>query len=246
MATLGEVLLTPTRIYARAILAAREALVASRHGPARPRPHHRRRSAGQRAARPAGRPCGPARPRPLAHAVGHAAVRRPGRDGRRRAARDVQRRARHGRRRAPRRPCRSRSTPSPRHGIDGVARRRGRRGRGSVGGARYVEGPLDGRCGERPHRRRRVGRGLEPAGAARGGRRAASSAGRSSSSSRTGPARRSTGPSEQGIDTALVPGGDDAALADALAACPGRCRRPGRATCGSSVRRCSRPSRSAS
>ena len=55
MATLGEVLLTPTRIYARTILAARAADRA-RRGSARPRPYHRRRPAGQCPAGPAGRP----------------------------------------------------------------------------------------------------------------------------------------------------------------------------------------------
>ena len=49
MATLGEVLLTPTRIYARAVLAAARAR-RRRPRPPRPRPHHRRRPARERAA----------------------------------------------------------------------------------------------------------------------------------------------------------------------------------------------------
>ena len=77
-------------------------------------------------------------------------------------------------------------------------------------------------------RGRRVRRRFEPACAPRRGRGAASSAGRSSSSSPIGRARRSTGRAEQGIDTALVPDGDDATLADALAAAAARRRRPRR------------------
>ncbi len=88
MATLGEVLLTPTRIYARAVLAAREV-----GRPARPGPHHRRRPARQRAAGPAARAGRPAGPGALGDAVGHAPVRRPRRPRRRGAAGDVQRRA---------------------------------------------------------------------------------------------------------------------------------------------------------
>ena len=76
-ATLGDVLLTPTRIYARAILdCAGDLEAAGGTRPPRPRPHHRRRPARQRAAGAAGRPRGAARPRPLADAVGHAADRR--------------------------------------------------------------------------------------------------------------------------------------------------------------------------
>ena len=143
MATLGEVLLTPTRMYARAVLAARAARPGDRDGRPRPGPHHRRRIAWQRAAGPARWPGGAPRPGALAHALGDAPVRGARRAGRRRAARHVQRRHRDGGRSCPRTP------------------RRGDRGRwpgrastacivgevieaSTVGGARYVEGPLEG------------------------------------------------------------------------------------------------------
>ena len=117
MATLGEVLLTPTRIYARAVLGARAAVRAAGPRPARHRPHHRRRAARQRAAGAARRPGGPSRPGPLADAVGHAPVRRARRSRRRRAARDVQRWARDGHRRCPRRRRPRSSSTAAEHGI---------------------------------------------------------------------------------------------------------------------------------
>ena len=55
MATLGEVLLTPTKIYAKAVLAARAALGRSGHDIHGARAHHRRRTARQRPAGAAGR-----------------------------------------------------------------------------------------------------------------------------------------------------------------------------------------------
>ena len=99
MATLGEVLLTPTRIYARAILAARGrrsqpawTSTAWRTSPAG--------AAGQRPARAPRWPGCPAGPGALADAVGHAPVRGAGWPGRRGAAGHVQRRARDDRGRA--------------------------------------------------------------------------------------------------------------------------------------------------
>ena len=142
MATLGEVLLTPTRIYALAVLAAREAVVAAGARHPRPRPHHRRRPARKRAAGASGRAGRAARSVALADALGHAPVRGARRARRRRAAGHLQRRPRHGDGRAARAPCRR---PWPRW-----------RGRGSrppssgrswtaaaIGGARYVEGALE-------------------------------------------------------------------------------------------------------
>ena len=73
MATLGEVLLTPTRIYARAVLRCPGRGPCRRRRPPRPRPHHRRRAARERAARAARRPRGAARPEPLDDAVGRCA-----------------------------------------------------------------------------------------------------------------------------------------------------------------------------
>ena len=65
-AALGEVLLTPTRIYARAVLAPARRARGGRPRAPRPRPHHRRRPARQRAAGAARRARRPARPRSLA------------------------------------------------------------------------------------------------------------------------------------------------------------------------------------
>ncbi len=75
MATLGEILLTPTRIYARAILDARVAVRERGARFPRSRPHHRGRAARQRAAGAAERPGCPARPGAMDDAVGHAPVR---------------------------------------------------------------------------------------------------------------------------------------------------------------------------
>ena len=55
LATLGDVLLTPTRIYALDVLALRDDLDAARPAPRRHRAHHRRRAARQPAARGARR-----------------------------------------------------------------------------------------------------------------------------------------------------------------------------------------------
>ena len=67
-------------------------------------------------------------------------------------------------------------------------------------------------------RRRRVRERVEPAGPGRGRRPAARSAARSRSCSRTARAPALDWAAEQGIETALVPGGDDATLAETLAA----------------------------
>ena len=103
MATLGEVLLTPTRIYARALLDVREDLVArgrDLHGLAHIT------GGGLPGNVPRALPEGlSARldPFALVDAIGHAAVRGARRDGRCRGARDVQRRDRHDRHPAARR-----------------------------------------------------------------------------------------------------------------------------------------------
>ena len=97
LATLGEVLLTPTRIYARAVLGLRDAL-AARRADLRGVAHIT--GGGLPGNVPRALPAGPrraARPGALADAVGHAAVRGPRRARRRRAAGDVQRRHRDGR-----------------------------------------------------------------------------------------------------------------------------------------------------
>ena len=142
LATLGEVLLTPTRIYARAVLAARAAVVDAGHdlhglahitGGGLPGNVPRALPDGL------GARLDPARWR---DAVGHAPDRRARGPRGRRAAGDVQRRARHDRRPAAR---------GSRRGPGGVRRARHRerdRRRGaspteSLGGARYVEGALE-------------------------------------------------------------------------------------------------------
>ena len=75
MATLGEILLTPTRIYARSVAGRPRRSPAGRPRHPRHRPHHRWRPARQRPARAPGRARGSPGPEPLADAVGHAAVR---------------------------------------------------------------------------------------------------------------------------------------------------------------------------
>ena len=141
LATLGEVLLTPTRIYARAVLAARAAAVDAGHdlhglahitGGGLPGNVPRALPDGLG---------GPPGPRALAHAVGHAPDRRARRPRGRRAAGDVQRWARHDRR-----PAAGGSRPGQaafaEHGIESAIV-------GEVlptealGGARYVEGALE-------------------------------------------------------------------------------------------------------
>ena len=93
-----------------------------------------------------------------------------------------------------------------------------------LGGARYVEGPLgDGRVSDRADRGRRLGCGLEPAGAGGGGRARRARRRRSSSSFADRACPALDWAAEQGIETALVPGGDDATLAETLAG--GRARR---------------------
>ena len=209
LATLGEVLLTPTRIYARASSRCAQALVArgrDLHGLA-----HVTGGGlpGQRAARAARGPGGAPRPGALGDALGDAPVRGARRAGRRGAARDVQRRPRDGRGRAARRPVRRPSASLRGARARGDARRRGRRGRG-LGGARYVEGPLRGRvAGERPDRRRRLRRRLEPAGAARRRRDRGELGGEIVLVSPTGRARRSTGRRSRGSTPRWSPGGDD-------------------------------------
>ena len=156
------------------------------------------------------------------------------------AAGDVQRRPRDGRGRAGRRRSRRRSTPLAEHGIDGDGRRRGRRRRRRLGRRALRRGAARGRRVSD----RRIAVGVSGAGSnlralrrGRGARRARRRDRRSSSP--TGPCPALDWAAEQGIETALVPGGDDATLA----ATPGRGRAPTSsslpATCGSSGRRCS-------
>ena len=142
MATLGEVLLTPTRIYARAVLAARAELRAAGHdihGIAHIT------GGGLPGNVPRALPDGLAArldPSALADAVGHAPVRRAGRARRRGAARDVQRRPRDGR---------GRAAGGGRGGDRGARRRTGSRRSSSARwstrptrpATRYVEGALE-------------------------------------------------------------------------------------------------------
>ena len=171
-ATLGEVLLTPTRIYARDLLATPRR--ARGRGPRGPRhgPHHRRRAPGQRAAGAAGGPRGAPGPVALAAAVGHARARRAGRHRRAGAAGDVQRRARDGRGRAARGGGTRRWSWRRR-----AVCRRGSSARSwtaaAIGGT--VRGGGAG-PGERTDRGRGLGDRVEPAGAGR--RRGARRAGR--------------------------------------------------------------------
>ena len=199
MATLGEVLLTPTRIYARAVLAAARGGRAAGARPPRPRPHHRRRPARQRAAGAAGRrwargstrragrcprscacsgrwagstttSCG----RPSTAASAWSWSCRPAAVSRPLALAGAGTRDRR-----PRSSARSSTAAARRRG----SLRRGRRSRPSR---------------ERPDRGRRLGRRLQPAGARRrrGARRARRRDRRSSSP--TGPARPSTGRRSRG------------------------------------------------
>ena len=140
-----------------------------------------------------------ARPVALADAVGHAPVRRARRAGRRGAAGDVQRRPRDGRGACRRRRSRPRSSAFAAHGDPADARRRGRR----RAGARAARATSRGRSRvprepRRADRGRRLGRRVEPAGAARPPRPGRARRRRSSSSSPTGPARRSTGRRSRG------------------------------------------------
>ena len=136
MATLGEVLLTPTRIYARDVLAIRAALVAAGLRPARRSPTSRAAGCRQRAARAARR----------ASARGSTRRRWPmpsvmrllgalGGDRGRRAARDVQRRPRAWSLVVPaaRSPARSRARPARGIAACRLARGRGRRRRDARG-----------------------------------------------------------------------------------------------------------------
>ena len=195
-ATLGDVLLTPTRIYARDLLAIRAALEAAGHEVRGHRAHHRRRPAGQRAARAAGGARRAPRPGRLADAVGHAPAGRARRDRGRRS-------------------CARRSTAGS--GWSLVVPAGGRRarpwswraGRGipawvvgevveaaAIGGRRYVEE------GQRDGERQDRGRGLGDAGRTCGRwsrrRDAARWAARSCSSSRTARAPGSTGRRSRG------------------------------------------------
>ena len=141
MATLGEVLLTPTRIYAPVGAGGTSGGPGHGRGHPRARPHHRRRAAGQRAARSRRGPGGAARPGALDDAVGHAPVRGPRRAGGRRDASHLQRRARHGRR------------PAAGRGRDGIGAFEADGipavvvgevvDAATLGGLRYVEGPLE-------------------------------------------------------------------------------------------------------
>ena len=125
----------------------------------------------------------------------------------------------------------------------------------SVGGARYVERPLEAATvrRDRPDRRRRLRRRVEPARAASRPLAAASSAARSSSCSPIAPARRSTGRRSRGSRRRSFPAATTRRSPTTLAAVAPRCgrarrlhadRRPGRARClrpaGSStrIRRC--------
>ena len=204
MATLGDVLLTPTRIYARAdprrpasgVGPAATTCTAWRTSPAAACPgtcHGPCRTSGRAA-----------RPGPLADAVGHAGLRGARRARRRGAPGDIQRRTRDGRWscRAPRRPPRSRRSRA-------WASRRRSSARSSrrptpmapAMSRRPSRASRDGhRIGAivRPDRGRGVGRRLEPAGAGGRGSSAASSAARSCWSSPTVRARRSTGRPSRG------------------------------------------------
>ncbi len=168
LATLGEVLLTPTRIYARTILALRAALVAGGSRRPRSRPHHRRRATGQCATRAPGRPGRPPGPRALVDAVGHAAVRRPRRPGRAGTAFHVQRRPRHDRRRRARGGhAHDRHAGRPRCGCRRWSARSSMRTRSAALATRRRR--WRGTRRERADRRRRVGERLQPAGPRGGG-----------------------------------------------------------------------------
>ena len=137
MATLGDVLLTPTRIYARAILAARERRTTSTGSRTSPAAACRATCRGR---------CQTGSPRgwtrPLADAVGDAVVRRARRAGRGGAPGDVQRRDRDDRDRAAGR-CRGRdrraspTTGSRRRVVGEVV------AAAATDGRRYVEGALE-------------------------------------------------------------------------------------------------------
>ena len=96
--SLGEVLLTPTRIYSKAILSLRRRLDAA-GSETRRVAHNGRRAARQRAARASGRAGGARQPGGVADAVDHAAHRRPRRPVRGGASVNLQRWVGHGRRR---------------------------------------------------------------------------------------------------------------------------------------------------
>ena len=192
LATLGEVLLTPTRVYAGAILRLRTALEAAGHdlrgiahitGGGLPGNVPRTLPAGL-AAR--------ARSGPLADAVGDALYRRARWPRGRRAPGDVQRRARHGRRRGARgRRGDDRPARRPRASRPGAWGRSSRSRRSAAGATprgrsgdpgRATRSPSGSRAADRTSRRSRPQR------------TAASSEGRSRSSSPTVRAPRSSGP----------------------------------------------------
>ena len=116
----------------------------ARLGPPRPGPHHGRRAAGQRAARPARRPRSTRRPGALGDAVGHAPGRGAGRDGRRRGAGHVQRWDRDDRGRAAGRRFGATIAGFAGDDIEAIAGSARSSTTDALGGARYVEAPLEG------------------------------------------------------------------------------------------------------
>ena len=218
MATLGEILLTPTRIYARTVLAARAAAAIRRPRRPRHRPHHRWRPARQRATR-------------AARTVSRLASTRVAGGCRRSCA--CSGRSADSTTRSSGPPSTAASgwswscQPAAAATVDRRCRRARDRGDGRRRGDRRGRRPAHAmskerwsRSGERPgtDRGRRVGRGVEPARARGRGRRAARSVATIVLvfADRACPALDWA--IEQGIETALVPGGDDATLAETLAA----------------------------
>ena len=215
----GEVLLTPDPdLRAGRARGARRGR-RRRPRPPRSRPHHGRRAARERAARAAGRPRRPPGPGALADAVGHAPDRRARRPGGRRAAGDVQRRARDGRRPAARRPSTPPQAAFAEHGVESRGRRRG----GRQPSRSVAPGTWKVRWSRSRERCGRIAVGVSGAGSNLRALQAAADARRARRrdrrwSSRTGRARPSTGPPSRGSTRPSSPDGDDAALAEALAA----------------------------
>ena len=146
----------------------------------------------------------------------------------------------------PARPLSTRRSPRPRRATASRRRSVGEvvdAGRASSTAPRYVEGPLAWR---RASRAGRIAVGVSGAGSNLRALHAAAARGELGGeivlvfADRA--ARRSTGRRSRGSRPPLVPGGDDAALADDARRPPARTSSSSPATCGSSVRRCSRRS----
>ncbi|GIW20323.1 MAG: hypothetical protein KatS3mg065_0619 [Chloroflexota bacterium] len=247
-ATLGDVLLRPTPIYARRLLAVRERLRASgfdlggvAHITGGGLPGNVPRILPRR-------PRGAPRPRPLAAALGHALARRRGRDRRAGAPGDGQRRPRPRRRR-------------PADGVRGDHRRLRRRGLAArLVGVVVEAAELGGLATSKPpcRPRRRHGRRRRRVGGERSDRRRRLGAG-SNLRALVAAARRGELGGEvvlvfadrpcpaldwaagEGIATALVPGGDDAQPRRSPRGSPARTSSSSPATCGSSGRPSSPP-----